>query len=92
MGYCEIGVGTLQDVQRALKWYEKAAAQGNADARDWLAALAQPTSSPLSSGSTTRSRSLRSSGNARSHGSARTPTPAPIPILAQSPSKTGLRI
>ncbi|KAH8112507.1 HCP-like protein [Phellopilus nigrolimitatus] len=48
--YWEVGVGTPQDVQNALKWYEKAAAQGNADARDRLSVLAQPTGSALSRG------------------------------------------
>ncbi|KAH8112487.1 hypothetical protein DFH11DRAFT_1728659 [Phellopilus nigrolimitatus] len=85
--YWDVGVGTPQDVQHALKWYEKAAAQGNTDARDRLSVLAQPTGSALSRGehdtlterTLVRKRTLarqRSDAYSRAH-------PSPRAILEQ---------
>ncbi|WFC98401.1 hypothetical protein MYAM1_001128 [Malassezia yamatoensis] len=46
--YSEVGIGTSVDLTVARQWYEKAAAQGNTDAADRLAALDQSQEAQLS--------------------------------------------
>jgi len=42
--YYELGIGTRKDLEAAKKWYQKALAQGNEDARDRLSALNRSSS------------------------------------------------
>lgn len=46
--YLEVGIGTTADLQRSMRWYEKAKKHGNSDAAERLAALTQPISRVLS--------------------------------------------
>lgn len=46
--YFEVGVGCRQDVDVAQTWYKRAGAQGNPDAKERLAALAEPNGLALS--------------------------------------------
>ncbi|KAL0579576.1 hypothetical protein V5O48_002414 [Marasmius crinis-equi] len=46
--YLEVGVGGEKNVDESVVWYGKAAAHGNTDASDRLAALQQPTPQSLS--------------------------------------------
>ncbi|EJC99101.1 HCP-like protein [Fomitiporia mediterranea MF3/22] len=46
--YWEVGIGSVKDMRRAKRWYEKAAAHGNSDAVDRLTFLAQNATSSLS--------------------------------------------
>lgn len=46
--YMEVGIGTQVNLAGAQRWYEKAAAQGNTDAADRLAALKQSQEAQLS--------------------------------------------
>ncbi|KAG8713848.1 hypothetical protein FRC09_018256 [Ceratobasidium sp. 395] len=46
--YFEVGVGVKADRAEAIKWYQKAAAEGNTEAPGRLAALSGPNAAPLS--------------------------------------------
>ncbi|KAJ8496917.1 hypothetical protein ONZ45_g12256 [Pleurotus djamor] len=46
--YAEVGVGGPKDVDVAIKWYQRAADQGNEDAKERLTALTGPSAQPLS--------------------------------------------
>ncbi|KAF9029962.1 hypothetical protein BJ165DRAFT_1378429 [Panaeolus papilionaceus] len=46
--YAEVGVGQGRDLEGAVRWYKKAAAQGNTDAADRLTALSSPSATALS--------------------------------------------
>ncbi|KAH8073806.1 hypothetical protein BXZ70DRAFT_1081194 [Cristinia sonorae] len=46
--YAEVGVGGPKDIEAARKWYNRAAEHGNADAKERLQALSQPTPQALS--------------------------------------------
>ncbi|KAI5119311.1 hypothetical protein M0805_004555 [Coniferiporia weirii] len=46
--YSEIGIGTPKDVQKAMVWYEKAAAHGSTDATQRITALSQSSTQALS--------------------------------------------
>ncbi len=83
LGFCyEHGVGTDIDLERALRWYKLAAAQGDEEGKRYLESLQEkipPTSTPTATSTTTPTPAPTSTS---------TPTPTPTSTLTPTPTIT----